>query len=94
MISASDLPDMYKNLIGLDKIRGNSAFYQKLNNFEYGKSSCLLYLGLSKTAVLEGKNGWYYPSYDINKVLEEQKNIIDRTYETIRLKQNKNINEK
>lgn len=75
MISAGDLPGIYKTLIGLDKIKGSNSFYQKLNSFQYGNSSCIVYLGLSKKLDIKDKNGWYYPSYDINKDLGSFMNI-------------------
>jgi len=75
IISASDVISTYKNLIGFDKIKRDRVFYDKLNGFKCGNSSCILYLGLSKKADLENKNGWYYPSFDINRDLNQFMNI-------------------
>jgi len=75
VIVASDVTKAYRNLIGLDKIKNNKVFYKKLNNFRFGKSSCIVYLGLKNRVNLTDKNGWYYPSYDINKDLHNFMNI-------------------
>ena len=75
IIVASDVRRAYTKLLEQNLKTIGREFYRKLNSFKVGDSCCILYLGISKNADLENGNGWYYPSYDINKDFEKLINV-------------------
>lgn len=74
VVSACDLNRTYKKLISKSEVK-NKKLYRKLTKFSTGSSCCILYLGLTKGLDLRNKNGWYYPSYDVNKDFQKLINI-------------------
>jgi len=74
-IIASDIRRAYTKLLEPDNVGLGQKFHNKLIDFKTGGSCVILYLGVSKAADLKGKNGWYCPSYDINRDFNKMINV-------------------
>jgi phytoene dehydrogenase-like protein len=75
VVSSSDIERTYKKLLDLPDSTKNNDFYGKLENYKIGSSCCIMYLGVSKKMNLVDKQGWYYPSRDVNHDFEKLINI-------------------
>ena len=71
VISSSDILRTYRKLINVGTMAGKR-LNRKLAMFKPSRSSCILYLGLSDTMDLKNGHGWYYDSYDINRLFTKQ----------------------
>lgn len=71
VISNIDCKSTYLELLNPEKICIGEAVKRKLMNYRISMSCFMIYLGTTDKVNTDKKNGWYYPSYDINECFND-----------------------
>jgi len=72
VVSNADCRETFYELLGVENIRNDRKFSWKLNGYTTSISFFVIYMAIKKGYDLQGKNGWYFESYDLEREFNKQ----------------------
>jgi len=67
VISNADARHTFYDLIGIENIKDDTRLVRKLSKFKPSGSFFVSFIAINQHYSLEGKDGWYFDSYDVEK---------------------------